>query len=63
MTNKRAARIIYQSGEEAAIELILKLASELRLSRKTIAKLERRIQVFEDSLSKNSLKQPQAPVF
>lgn len=54
MTNKRASRIIYDSGKEVTIDFMLKLANELHLSRKTVAKLEKRLQALEDRLSKNS---------
>lgn len=54
MTDKNAAKIIYQSGEDTAVLLMCRLSDELRLSKKTITKLEGRIHDLESQLSKNS---------
>jgi transposase len=54
MTNKRAAEIIYQSGEDVAIRLMCRLSDELSSYKKTISKFERRIHTLESRLAKNS---------
>jgi len=54
MTNKKAAKIIYQSGEDITVKLICRLSDKLRLSKKTISKLEKRICILEGRLAKNS---------
>lgn len=54
MTNEKAAKIIYQAGEDTAVLLMCRLSDELQSSKKTISKLERRIHTLEGRLSKNS---------
>ncbi len=54
MTDKRAAKIIYQSGEDVAVRLMCQLSGELQSSKKTIAQLERRIHNLEGQMAKNS---------
>jgi transposase len=54
MTDKRAAKIIYQSGEGISIQLMCRLSDDLRSSRKTISALEKRIHDLEGQLAKNS---------
>ena len=54
MTDKRAAKIIYQSGEDTAVQLMCRLSDELRSSKKTVSVLERRIHDLEGQLAKNS---------
>ncbi len=47
MTDKRAAKIIYQSGEGISIQLMCRLSDDLRSSRKTISALEKRMHDLE----------------
>lgn len=54
MTDKRAAKIIYQSGEGISIQLMCRLSDDLRSSRKTISALEKRMHDLEGQLAKNS---------
>ena len=54
MTDKRAAKIIYQSGEDTTVQLMCRLSGELRSSKKTITQLERRIHNLEGQIAKNS---------
>ena len=54
MTNKKAARVIYQSGEKEAIRFICQLSGELQSARKKTIKLEKKICILEERLAKNS---------
>ena len=54
MTYKKAAKVIYRSGEDEAVRLICLISKRLRLSKKEISELKRKIQVLEGRLSKNS---------
>ena len=61
MTYKKAAKIIYQSGEAVAVRLICLMCEKLRSYKKENTKLKRKIQVLEGRLltnSRNSNKPP-----
>ncbi len=54
MIYEKAAKVIYQSGEDEAVRFICLISNQLRASKKEISKLKRKIQVLEGRLSKNS---------
>ena len=53
MTDRKAARAIYQSGDEAAICFICQLSAELRSARGGIIKLEKKIRAMDGSRLKS----------